>query len=784
MPRGQHGSRAGNSDADRLAAIERQLQRLEQQSLSAQAAPRGPAAGGGGGPAAARARRQGTASGGGGSGTSGTVQQGDWRCPSCGVYPCWARTRRCFKCRAPRPEGHVGAAGGASPARAAGGGGAPAAAVRGDAYLGPRGANGSRPLLGRRAASPPAAAAAGGGTACGRGPAQRQASGGNLFPPRAPPTLAKASVADDDGFQTVTRGVRPRVGSPPPARGQATAVCGNGGGDLGSSPSWADVARRAPQPAALDDDGGGEDDLDMDGDDGVGYRDNHDDADGLTDYNEEEGEGGVDDGGEADGGEDHPGADVEVLRAEWEKARLAHRRLERSSDMPPALVAEARRQRDAAEERWRAAKQPHPLHKRLRWAQRDLDAALLKQRTHQEEMERELRQMAERTSFLHDRAAVDEERTSRRRRALQELHNVGGSSAPPAPTTSDSECAARAAVQGIQQELGPSLCAIADKVEDGSPAWTELQAAMSTLSQVQAVLLRACNADCARRVMADGHPPADDAGGSPACFDISGGGSDAGGARGGQGGDGGRSGQTTTTTAARDCADPTRTEAAAKSPVAVAQRWAGPARSSADKWGGQAWKKQRDDDGAPAIPPATLGGGIVPAAGSAAAAKEAALSHLAARQHQLQLAQAREKEAADAARARQAEAERMQQAQLAQQQQAAAAAAAAAETVKQAQEAVAKAEAEEAQRLARDKQEAAARLSPEERRRAEELFAQQSAIAAVGFGTDLAVQGAGALHQAVAAAGGSGHDDVGDIMSMSAEQWHDSLPVDASAQGW
>jgi hypothetical protein len=139
---------------------------------------------------------------------------------------------------------------------------------------------------------------------------------------------------------------------------------------------------------------------------------------------------------------------------------------------------------------------------------------------------------------------------------------------------------------------------------------------------------------------------------------------------------------------------------------------------------------------------------------------------------------------AEAARAHQEEAERMQRMQLAQQQQAAADAAAAAETVKRAQDAVARAEAEEAQRLARERQEAAARMSPEERRRAEELYAQQWAIAAAGFGTDQAAQGAGLVHQAAAAVGDGGCDDVGDIMAMSPEQWHESLPVDSSAVGW
>ncbi len=652
--------------------------------------------------------------------------------------------------------------------------------MRDDTYLGPRGANGSRPLLGRRAPTPPAPATAGARAASARGPAQHHAIGGGQPPPRAPPRQAAASSVDEDGYQTVTRKVKPRVGSSPPVLGQAAAgQCGGTSGQ-GTHASWAEVARRSVEATGAGGDDGDNGDLDMDRDDDVDHIGGLDDDDALTDFDEEAEEVDDDGGCEDVGGEEDPGGDVEALRKEWERARLAHRKLERSSDMPPSLIEEARRLRDAAEAKWRAAKQPHPLHKRLRWAQRDLDAAVLKQRVHQEEMDQALEEMATRRKSLEDRAQADKERTDRKRRALQDLHDMGG---PRAPAVSDSESAARVAVDGIQLELGPTLCAIAEKVEDGSPAWMELQAAMSTLHQVQAVLQRAYNADCAKRVVADARPTDDDTSGSPTCYDISGGGSDAGMAC-GQLGDGGHGGQAAGAAAATGHTSSARAEATRGAPIASAQRWAGPARTAADRWGGHAWRRNRGDGDAATVPPTALGGGAVPAAGSAAAAKEAARRQLAAHQQQLEQAQAKEKEVAEAARAHQAEAERMQQMQLAQQQQAAADAAAAAETVKRAQDAVAKAEAEEAQRLARERQEAAARMSPEERRRAEELHAQQSAIAAAGFGTDQAAQGVGLVHQAAKAAGDGGCDDIGDIMAMSPEQWHESLPVDSSGAGW
>ncbi len=72
------------------------------------------------------------------------------------------------------------------------------------------------------------------------------------------------------------------------------------------------------------------------------------------------------------------------LRRAWEDAKETVKLLEGNPRSPPALVATARRQRDRAESAWRAAKRPHPLHKRLRWAQRAYDGAVGKQQVHQE----------------------------------------------------------------------------------------------------------------------------------------------------------------------------------------------------------------------------------------------------------------------------------------------------------------------------------------------------------------------------------------------------------------
>ncbi len=789
-PHGQRGRGADGDtgDSDRLANIERQLLLLTQQAADAQAAPRGAAAGGGGRraggapPVGPQASRLGMASG----GASGTARPGDWRCGDCGAYPCWARTSRCFRCRAPRPAASRSAASGGGGGRPAGAAGASVASAGRGTYLGPRGANGSRPLLGRRDAAPPVPAMAGDRAVGGQATRVQPHGGGKQRPQRA-----EAPTANADGFQTVTKHVRPRVGDAPPSDGPTVAATASGTEVHTWPVSWAEMARRAAPTAATETLDLRDDDDDMDrGDSDDATRGDVQPGDRSDLDAEEFDEGAAEDDeyDDDDYAEDKADASEEALRRAWEEAKVACRRLERTEGMPHAVVDAARKHRDETEASWRAAKQPHPLHKRLRWAQRDLDAALAKQQAHQAEMERALEEMAQRRKFLEERAEADRLRTERRKRALQSLHDVGAH-----PPTTACEDAAKAAVVGIQSELGPTLCGLADKLECGSPAWLEIQTAMAALQQVQGLLQGACAEVEAERTTTSDQTSDDDqwrqrrqqqqqqqqqACGGPTCFDI--------------GDDSGPKGQAAAAAASASANSLDGAGGAGKS-IATAARWAGPARVAADKWGGPAWKKTRqaNDDAttnypvaAGSLPASAATGGGDAHAGSSAGAKEEAQRQLAAHKAQLAEAQAREKAAVEAARARQEQAAREHQLQLAQQQRAAADAAEAAETVRRAQEAVAKAEAEEARRLEREKQEAAARLSPEERRMAENLHAQQAAIAAAGFGTQQAAQGACMVHQAAAGPGGGGGDCVDDIMAMSPEQWHESLPVDSSAAGW
>ncbi len=64
------------------------------------------------------------------------------------------------------------------------------------------------------------------------------------------------------------------------------------------------------------------------------------------------------------------GPTEEDLKQAWLSHCSAVRLLERDGKaVPVELLAAAKEQREAAERKWRAAKRPHPLHKRLRWAE-------------------------------------------------------------------------------------------------------------------------------------------------------------------------------------------------------------------------------------------------------------------------------------------------------------------------------------------------------------------------------------------------------------------------------
>ncbi len=442
-----------------------------------------------------------------------------------------------------------------------------------------------------------------------------------------------------------------------------------------------------------EDDGGSDPMLDDDADD-VQDGDEHDlCADSPAAF--EGGEGPEGDADDADGGEGGVhGASAEDLRQAWEDAKESARILESNPRSPPNLVAAARRERDRAEASWRAARQPHPLQKRLRWAQRAYDAAANKQRVHQEELELFEEESAKRRRFLLDRAQADRLRTSKKLRALEALLDQGGEQRHHLA----SEQAARIAAKGIATDLGPALAAAADKVAEGSPVWVELQAAMATLANVEDVLRRAVpEAQDAVDGMQPAQPTQYDISGEPTIGDNIGGGYGMGGnVHEGTGAAAG--GLPTLASTTCSMATTSSTDSPPRDASTPPPRWVGPQPGS-NSWGGRQWRRQDRVVPSGAAASAQTGGATV----SSSQAKEQAEKLLAEQKASLEAAQARERQLAEEARLQAAEVARLQQLQLAQQ---------AAETA----------------RLEEERRQLLARSLPEDLRRAQEVHAQQTAI--------------------------------------------------------
>ncbi len=401
-----------------------------------------------------------------GNGSRANARPGDWGCGACGAFPCFGRTSVCFRCGASRGSGG-GRRGHRDVAGAAGTG--ISRATSQSAYLGPIGAGGSRPLLG------------------GRG-GQRQATAPGRNTPNQPfvDTSPTHRIPGSSAAARAEQRSRPRqdgcgaAGTASTTGGVATYA------DKVASPnSWAALAEEDEDEDDVDD--AMEGDAPMEADDGP--TPHAEDGDVEPDPTRDDAADG-----DEDLGDDHdaPGqtTDAAALKREWTSHRAACRLLERDGrDVPPQLLAEAKAQRDEAERRWRAAKAPHPLHKRLRWAENELRDAEGKERARREELDTHLREAAKRTREIEERLEVDAARTARKREALDKLHREGmaGGARPCV------EKAARAAAQGISDDVAPVLLAAIERLgtplnEEQEAARRELQLAAVSLGRVQEVL--------------------------------------------------------------------------------------------------------------------------------------------------------------------------------------------------------------------------------------------------------------------------------------------------------
>ncbi len=442
-----------------------------------------PHRGAGGGKPSGGGGGKGEARGSGGKDAS-RGRPGDWSCGACGAYPCFGRTSRCYRCGASKSGGGKGHGQGNNGTRA---GSSLTRELSRGTFLGPLGAGGSRPMLGgrgcqsgsgadeRRPAGDCPSFRTPGASLAAQVEAGRRARQDDR---RAEPGGAKQ--ADHDGFQ--------------PARGGASAWRAAQGSSapmvhhpptpqFTSSTSWAVLAEEEEDEEQCDDDSMGNE---GDGESPAGAQE---DPPGPLAHDHHQHEDAGDDGDDGDGNLASGSTDEGTLKREWLAHVAACRLLERDGGAPLQLVTEARAQRDAAERRWRAAKTPHPLHKRLRWAEAELREAEAKEIAHRGELETHLAQAEKRTQELEERLRTDVARTARKRAAVESLHREGAHGQPRAAA----ERAAIAAATGISKDVAPALLSAIEKL--GTPGnaeqeatWKELQLAAVSLSRVEEVL--------------------------------------------------------------------------------------------------------------------------------------------------------------------------------------------------------------------------------------------------------------------------------------------------------
>ncbi len=638
---------------------------------------------------------------------------GDWRCSSCNAFPCFARTSACFRCRTPRRDSR---APNLTRGPSAGRRGELSGAAGRDAYLGPIGANGSRPLLGARA---------GNATKVEPSPSFR-VPGASVA---AKMEDARRRDGDIDGFQPARR---PCAAPAVPAAAAATAV--------DAQPPVPRVSTRNSW-AALTEEEEQEDRLAMDEEDA-------NDGDACMDEVRDDARG---DDRNDDDEADEPSE--EDLRSAWMELCALLRRLEKSEHpTPPGVLASVKTQRDEAEKRWRAARTPHPLHKRLRWAENELRAAEAKEADHRRELAAHLEQAALRTRELEDRLQVDEARTARKRAALHALHREGAINERPAM-----EKAARVAIAGIGSDIAPALSAIIEQLGEGQQGLRQdLQLLSTSLGRVEGVLRDATEQEMAHDERQQQRQQ------QPAVFNISDDGDEMGVDDGGGRGEGGD-----------DSGEGARKSRRVSSEVAAActtaPRWSKPTANAP-------WQKKQTSLDAKAEASSFLQA-VAAAAGahspkSPAETNDLAVAERIAREQALrqqqEALQQQQELLQDAARAHAEEQQRRLREQRRQ------------EELLKHQEAAAKAAAAAAAEEARSREELWANMPPEQREQARRLQEQQAAVGAHIFGSTEAGQIAGLVHQSHVRAvvndqaAGSGQWDeheVQHLMGMSPEDF-------------
>ncbi len=210
---------------------------------------------------------------------------------------------------------------------------------------------------------------------------------------------------------------------------------------------------------------------------------------GATTSEDQAGGGNGDGANDGDGGEaPSPG----MLHQEWHDEIALVKRLKQQgiADNHPAMRA-ACCARDAAEQRWRKAKDPTPASVRLSRAQSKLDKAINMQAETRRAMLELERDYKEKLAMLQEKMDEDTARVRNRRQQLDDVQEELTSEGCGGRARAEQGAAVRKVHGALCNEVAPTIATLIEQLDSATPAWGILNGLLSTLATSKTLLEKA-----------------------------------------------------------------------------------------------------------------------------------------------------------------------------------------------------------------------------------------------------------------------------------------------------
>ncbi len=199
----------------------------------------------------------------------------------------------------------------------------------------------------------------------------------------------------------------------------------------------------------------------------------------------EDGDG--DDAGEEE--EDWATDDPAALRRRLDQEEATVKMLARGGLQPhhPTMAA-AVATRDDAAAAWRAARKPHPVGKRMGWAQQKYDKALNALERAQAELQHFDDQVKAQRDKLIEKRQQAREKVARQRQELEDLQEEAGAEVSSARRGRGGEVLCARLADGMRGTVAPNVAALAAQLDEGSEAHRQVCLLMGHLQGLQSEL--------------------------------------------------------------------------------------------------------------------------------------------------------------------------------------------------------------------------------------------------------------------------------------------------------